>query len=270
MRIITLAIPDTHAGFRVLTSSATRAGLEIEEVSKGRPWKGFRTKMEAFLEAARQTEDLMVIVDAFDVIVHPQAAEKLRGVEAWFAANPKTHMLAGCESSCIVSDNCLPLENWKLSKQTEAKHFVNSGIVCGRAPAIREWTQFMIDNEFHDDQLGLASFMNLKRAPYVELDTTRMLVHNVTGLHHLVPPDITAAFGHFPGQSLIITPRWAYAFYARKWAHVQEKYGLVPVWIILGILAVLTAMILVLPASFLCGAGIVGAAWGYVGIQNFL
>lgn len=216
MKILTLAIPQSHLGFQLLQESAKRAGLSVEECSNGRMFdksKGWRTKQESYLEALHKCVDQAVkyvcIVDGFDVLIHPRAKQMLQELERWFEEHPETGMMTGYESACLPV-NCIAIHPYveslprhRVAHGEEYKIHINSGVLAGRATTLLKFYEYMRANNFSDDQMSLASYMNANKYPLIEVDIdNKWLALNVAYEKHFWPyktEDVQVPFVHFPG-----------------------------------------------------------------------
>ena len=252
MKIITLAIPESNIGFQCLRASAHNAGLDVINIAKpGDTWQGFETKMHLYLRACEQykDEDLLCIVDAFDVLVHPSAKRRLESLALWFGQHPETSLLTGREVHC--SDrNCLMIRPFLHTMPEDRKHkdrlYVNSGVIAGRPAALAGLWRFMLVTGMYDDQQGLSMFMNLRKFPYVDIDEhSNRLVTNVVNyavLKWYSTEEIHSPFVHLPGFSSSGLSL-AYRSLATQWAGmpgfpVSQKSKLVIALVVLLLIAV--------------------------------
>lgn len=209
MKILTLAIPESNVGYSILQETAKRANLEVVNVaSKEDVWQGFETKMKLYAQACAlyKDEDLLIIIDAFDVLIHPQAAQKLLILQKWFQSKTDTHILVSRET-CCSDQNCIIVRPFLHTLPEYRKHqgrmYVNSGVIAGRPAALLDMWTFMQKTGMYDDQLGLAMYMNLRQHPFVDMDeNARLLSKTIVMYDNLVPyktAAIHAPFVHVPG-----------------------------------------------------------------------
>jgi hypothetical protein len=278
MKICTLAIPTTNLGYVSLQKSAKYAAVQVTEISNGASWEGFVTKMKLYKAAAQQAiqegERLLIFIDAFDVLIHPDAMSRLKRLEQWFDDHPNTKMIVSRETSCLSHHNCLPLRPYTdtidVSRQNLKKIYANSGIISGRPEALLAWATFMESYKFLDDQIALSSFMNLHKYPYVDIDTEdTLLATTVTTWKHLFPmttEQIRSPFVHFPGFAHS-GASFAYRSLSYNWTGdvgfplkpaILRDLGIV-IAVIVALLYV--ALIKYQLGKYFVGAGVVGLAW---------
>jgi hypothetical protein len=196
---------------------------EFQHVGAGDKWEGWITRMKAYRDVcSRYDKDrILVFSDARDVFC-------VRHSKAFKAAfeyfNTPIIMSAGMFlSSCIdvkenfVHGNGASLEPyfnyWKI--KPGLRKFVCAGLMAGRAGALYEMWDWIIANNYKDDQLGAAMF--IRTFPErVKLDLDAILLHSSeygidAGIYHIHlqkqdAPTLAELFGtnafflHIPGS----------------------------------------------------------------------
>ena len=215
--VYTCATDPFHKGFLSLQKSFK---LSIVNVADRVEWKGMHSKLDALLEAAinahRKQLIWFIMIDAYDVIAHPQAADKLLFLNSLFETNPDTDFLCGVEELCL--SNCGLV-------QREEKIYLNAGVLAARPSAVIEFVQWASENEIHDDQKALASFANIHAKRFQFDMTSSLLVWNVNPFTFGLVPyafEFQSPFLHFPGSRN--------QFWAQSWAASCRQLGFAEVW----------------------------------------
>ena len=142
---------------------------EYKLIGKGEEWKGWPTRTRAY-KAALDTmydDQVVVISDARDVIC-------LRSPFAFMDAFAefKCDMVASSELFCegtdtphegpgVLHTQCMPLRAYWKHRGFDTppdRQFVNAGLLCGKAAALRAFYGWALENGFTDDQLALGSY----------------------------------------------------------------------------------------------------------------
>jgi hypothetical protein len=165
-------------------------------IGKGEEWKGWPTRMSAYLNMLKTlpSEKVVVLTDARDVIC-------CRSPHAFmdaFTSFSRDLVVCGelmCENRFDRPDDyigtiqCHPIANyWKyhgISPRPKRK-YVNNGLVVGRVWKLIELLKFGLDNAYTDDQYALGSYVN-SHPQRVAVDTEMELFH-------------TSCFGAFAGM----------------------------------------------------------------------
>jgi hypothetical protein len=211
-----------------LLASTKRHNYSYEVIGFGKPWKGFKTKMENYLEGINRyvkekgPSALAIFVDAFDVICIKDAAKQL----ASYKAKPRGMPVSvGVEIICFYEDNCsMEALKWyddnKIpggSAQIKAalfkpephrpyyesptSVFLNSGFIMGTASELQAMFQSMMDSGDTDDQIAVINYM-LKAPGKVDYDVEESLIRNKLKPRTRLPDEDGEkgpGFLHFPG-----------------------------------------------------------------------
>ena len=139
----------THAEgtLEALRASAARAGVELDVLGWGEPWRGHaHTKrlLRAWLEKA--ADDVVLLVDGFDVVFVPWATRATL-LERFLTFGTDVVLSADGASGILLQD---ALQR-RIFGRCLGAH-INSGVIMGRARAVRE----LLDRAFsggesHDD-----------------------------------------------------------------------------------------------------------------------
>lgn len=217
-------------GFKQLQESAARAGVEIRVLGAGEKWGGWRYRMSQYRMAAhRSRADYIVFADAYDVLVHPKAKEKLDLLVQQLSAEG-TDLLVGAESWC--GNNCLPIDHWHNGEARGEKFYVNAGCMIGKPKALEEMYDWMLQRHprIEDDQIGVATYMNLFGKAKVKLDMNERLVTNFTGRQLLSFQLAETPFSHFPGGQPKAGFSFAYNKAIRSWTTSTPPVLLEGIW----------------------------------------
>jgi len=206
-----------------LLTSLKKHNYSYEVLGFGKPWKGFRTKMENYLDGiARYNEGMAIFIDAFDVFCIKDAEKVLQS----YKARPrKMPVVVGAEIICFYEDNCsMDALNWfdinkipggrktieaALTKPEPARPyyespkpvFTNSGFIMGPAQELKAMFQSMMDSSDTDDQIAVIHYMT-KAPDKIDLDIEEALIRNKLKPRTRLPDEDGQqgpGFVHFPG-----------------------------------------------------------------------
>lgn len=141
---------------------------EYKLIGKGDVWKGWPTRTRAYKAALDSMYDdqVVVISDARDVIC-------MRSPRAFMEAFAEfgTDIVASSELFCEgredpderpeVHTQCMPLRAYWKHRGFETppdRQFINAGLLCGKAKALRAFYAWALEKGFVDDQLALGSY----------------------------------------------------------------------------------------------------------------
>lgn len=196
--------------------SAARAGLTVQVVGAGQAWQGWRWRMALYREALKAfdvgTVDTVVICDAYDVLVHPDARAKLDALLPSISS-----VLVGSESHCGNAESCLPISAWWRGRPQPWRRFANAGCIMGKRQSLIDMYTWILDQrpEIHDDQRGLCMWMNAGNG---QLDEDEALVTNYVGYKHLLPWLPNSAFAHFPSAVTKYGFSLSYRYLCSRWS----------------------------------------------------
>ena len=206
-----------------LLKSLKKHKYSYEVLGFGKPWKGFRTKMENYLDGInRYKEGLAIFVDAFDVLCIKDSDKLLKSYTAKSRPMP---VIVGTEIICFYEDNCsMDALNWYnvnniqggraaieatlIRPQPERAYyeapkpvFTNSGFIMGPAQELRTLFQSMMDSGDTDDQIAVIHYM-AKAPDKIDLDIEEALIRNKLKPRTRLPDENGEegpGFIHFPG-----------------------------------------------------------------------
>jgi hypothetical protein len=178
-----------------LCKSLRRYGYSYEILGLGRPWKGFKTKMENFAKgikdytASAGPDELAIFIDAYDCIcikdstqVLHQYLNRKRSMPILFAAEPyclgnnniKTldwfdyHL--GAAKRAKVNALVKPYSDEDPDfKMSDKSIFLNSGFIMGPAKMLHELFSYMDESKIDDDQLAACEYF-IHHLDKVDLD----------------------------------------------------------------------------------------------------
>jgi hypothetical protein len=206
-----------------LLKSLKAHNYSYEVIGFGKPWQGFRTKMENYLDGiSRYPDGMALFIDAYDVLCIKDASKLM----ATYKARPRTMpIVVGTEIICFYEDNCsMDALKWYDAKQllggraaieatltkpeptrpyyqSEKPVFVNSGFILGPAQELKLMFQSMMDSGDTDDQIAVIHYME-KAMDKVDLDIEESMVRNKLKPRTKLPDEDGEqgpAFVHFPG-----------------------------------------------------------------------
>jgi hypothetical protein len=145
-------------------------------VCAGKPWNGFRTKLESVLHYAQGVshlksvndccsgQDLILFADGVDVFFNTNSAKEI--IEGWNIAREMKPLLFAAEMSCWVKEICTQLDMDRIynsSLATSRAAFINTGVYIGFPTAIIDIFQYVLRNFYseilkYDDQAGIALY----------------------------------------------------------------------------------------------------------------
>lgn len=203
-----------------LLLASNKTPWPIQILGSGK-WRGFRWRMELYANACLHSESPWVVfIDAYDVLMHPQAESKLVDI-----ANTTTaDILFGFEKTCYPF-NCTQLTSyWDTDKKAKG-NYVNAGVMMGKPRAMYEMFISVLEEGYEDDQLGIGWYINETKFPIVQLDTERRLAHNVYWAGHFdIFASYQSAFVHFPGEISKRNFSTSYKLTAMNWTQTYVSF----------------------------------------------
>ena len=218
-----------------LLSSLKLHKYSYEVLGMGKPWKGFKTKMENYLDGINRyitekgPDALAVFIDAFDVFCIKDAKKQ---ADAYRAKPRKMPIVVGVEIVCIYTSNCsmnalkwydsnnIPGGSEKVKAalfepekgkdigysyyESPTPVFVNSGFIMGPAIELQAMFQSMVDSGDDDDQLAVINYLD-KFPDRIDLDIEEALARNKIKPRTRLPDEDGEkgpGFVHFPGTRL--------------------------------------------------------------------
>lgn len=156
-------------------------------VGAGERWDGFICKIRAYKDACTKFDEnkILIFSDARDVFCLRQPKAFIDAFN-YFDTDIVCSAEIFCEAKHEVADDyagwqCVSLAPYFAFHATPApaRKFVNSGLIAGRAKALLAMWQWILDNNFKNDQLGVGMYIN-KFPHQVKLDTDAILLHTST------------------------------------------------------------------------------------------
>ena len=182
-----------------LVTSLKKHKYSYEVLGLGKPWKGFKTKMENYLDGInRYNGEYAVFVDAFDVLCIKDADKLLATYKAKKRAMP---IVVGTEIICFYEENCgmdaldwydanqmnggrAAIEKTLISPEPDRPYyqapesvFLNSGFIMGPAKDLKHMFQSMMDSGDTDDQIAVINYMK-GHMNKIDLDVEESFVRN--------------------------------------------------------------------------------------------
>ena len=137
-------------------------------IGEGEKWEGFKNKMNGYLRTVNELPDMQLVVlsDARDVVCLRPPNYFKDGFLS-FGGRVLVSMELFCEGHMDEDKvskkfQCIPLtQYWNYNNPSRPnRKFVNSGLIAGYAKDIRHIWNWIIENNYKDDQLGLCNYMN--------------------------------------------------------------------------------------------------------------
>ena len=214
-----------------LLRSLIRHKYSYEVVGFGKPFHGFQTKMENYLEGIRKhreaagPEAMIILVDGFDAICIKDS-DKL--YKAYKKKPRKMPIVMGAEVCCIdncdkgqlewynthnimggkgtIESNLQPMfpgqAGFERFLRSETPVFANSGFIMGPAENILEMLEGMIATGNFDDQLAAGAYL-IKNQDKIDIDLEQLMMRNKLPSRDKFPDEDGTkgpAFLHYPGM----------------------------------------------------------------------
>lgn len=153
-------------------------------IGKDEIWKGWRTRMAAYLRILQtlNPNKVVILTDARDVLCCRSSNAFMKAFE-YFKCDLIPCMELMCDNQInrpddYIGDQCYPISNyWKHHNITApARRYVNNGLVAGKVFKLMEVLEFGIKNNFTDDQKSLGTFIN-KYPQSIAVDMHAELFH---------------------------------------------------------------------------------------------
>ena len=174
----------THFYIKTLTNN----GWNYRLIGEGEKWEGWVTRMMAYRKelGSLPPDQVVVLTDARDVVCVRSPKAFMDGFNIF-----KKDIVVSMELTCggrmdvpddIQNAQCKPLTKyWAHHNITRLPHrkYVNNGLVCGKARALKTMLDWIIANNYKDDQLGLGNYVN-EFPDRVALDVDAELLHTST------------------------------------------------------------------------------------------
>ena len=172
MELVTVATSNNHYVQEWL-KSARQFGYKPTVLGVGKPWHGFRTKIALLVDylEALPPGRLVASTDCYDLIMAAPQSELLEK----YRSLGRDVLVVGAEKTCSL--NCHREAGETCSTGHHLK-YPNGGFVMGRAGALSDAYQFMMEHAAHDDQIGMGMYM-LKDCSKVLLDHDSLFVGNI-------------------------------------------------------------------------------------------
>lgn len=147
-----------NAGCANFCTSLQRAKIPYELLGVGEKWGGWRYRMQTYVNTLTTLpqDEIVLLSDADDMLCLRGTATEL---EEAFLAFDKPIVVAA-ELTCNPMYNCVPVVNYWGDTPPPVFQYVNAGVVVGRANALAEMWQWILDQGYDDDQRGLGAYVN--------------------------------------------------------------------------------------------------------------
>ena len=208
-----------------LLNSLKKHKYSYEVLGFGKPWKGFETKLENYVEGMTRyakekgPDALAIFVDAFDVLCIKDSDKLL---EAYKSRPRSMPVVFGAEVVCF--QNCYKdILNWydthsvlggRKGIEAELKPdagsplwkkpvFMNTGFIMGPVATLQKMFEEIGKTEFEEDDQYTAGKWAIHHLGEFDLDGEESMIRNKVGNHEKLPDEDGMkgpAFLHFPGS----------------------------------------------------------------------
>ena len=175
--------PTKNTEFFIKTLENNRWNYKL--IGEGDKWEGFITKIISCSKELGTLPEgqIVVLSDSRDVVCVRSPKAFIDGFNS-FNKDIVVSMELFCDGFIDELDNCehvqcTPLTKyWKHHKITHlpSRKFVNAGLICGKAIALKTMLDWVINNNYNDDQLGIGNYIN-NFPDRVALDTEADILH---------------------------------------------------------------------------------------------
>lgn len=149
-------------------------------LGKGVKWEGFVTLMKLFAQHLQtcNPDELVALVDCFDLLPLATPAELEHKFLCLQAQNPKTKIVMGCEN-IICGYNChSQREACPHCPDSQAGWNINTGLMMGAARDLLPLLRFMRTHTPQDDQLG-AGLYRAQHCDEIVMDVAQDFIANI-------------------------------------------------------------------------------------------
>lgn len=209
---------------QALLASLKKHHYAYEVLGMGKPWGGFRTKMENYLEGIRGVQDqdsILIFVDAYDMLCIKDADRMLK---AYKARDSNAPIVVSTEIYCFYRENCdirclewfdhhkkkggseeikkgFVRPDWRDFYEAPEPVFLNSGFIMGPARVLARMFEEMITYKDTDDQIALIHYM-LEHKDEFDLDYNEKFIRVKAKIRERYGDEDGKkgpGFVHFPG-----------------------------------------------------------------------
>jgi hypothetical protein len=236
MKVISFANKN-HGGLVNLQHSM-QPGWEHIIIGKGVVWKGWVTRMQTIVDFMKTlpTDEICVLCDAFDVMC-------LRGSEGFdvdFDTFQKD-IVVSAEAVCGPGNCHFPERWWQVHelKRDIQDRYCNAGLIAGKSVALKEMFEWILEQQYTDDQKGVGNFMDAFESK-IHLDYEHRLFFNdgyaksdYTMLDNrelrLNASEVVIKpyFIHFPGMNVIHSISLLHFFSTQNMFRSGENYDVI-------------------------------------------
>jgi hypothetical protein len=189
----------TNENSQFFFETVKRNGWEYRQIGVGDKWEGFITRTRRYkdISASYDKDRILVLSDARDVFC-------VRHAKAFTAAFEyfKTPILVSADvflaSQINVPENFIHTQgaslepyfkHWNTDPLKTMRKFVCAGLIAGRAGSLYEMYNWILENNYTDDQLGVAMYVR-KFPERIKLDHDAIVLHSSTygvngGTYHI-------------------------------------------------------------------------------------
>jgi hypothetical protein len=158
---------DHNIGLHNALVSLQTSQLPYTILAFGEKWQGWRQRMTFYRNAALahaattgNDHSVLVFMDAYDALCMKTTQEDLLSRFHSF----QTPIVVGLEKNC--GGNCQRLDGWfehhasEFGAERPKNQYVNAGLIIGECMELAILYQWILDQGFKDDQLGMGHYIN--------------------------------------------------------------------------------------------------------------
>jgi hypothetical protein len=217
----TVALVATHwtPTFENCRRSLHLYGYDYDVIGWNQKWEGFSWRIKLYKEYCLKQSGIIVFIDAYDVIAVRHSLDFFATYQAF-----KRPVVVGAEWWCSSKTNCGRVNKWWKDNNIKPsfRSKVNAGCLVGQSNQLSEMFSWILENNYQDDQLGLAAWINLFGKDTVALDSGSTLFYNAN-IFDGIKPQKHGFFHHFPGPLLKIGFMPLYNNTARKFLGTSAR-----------------------------------------------
>jgi hypothetical protein len=193
---------DYNVGLHNMTESLETYGYQYEILGFGEKWGGWSWRLQKHLEAVNRIRQLnpsavCLFIDAYDAFFIRNEEELITKFRSLGRM-----IVTGAEKVCL-GKNCGRVNAWWTTQNSTPGEYqyLNAGFVIGEAAALETMYDWILEEGYQDDQIGMAAYAN--RFPLqIGLDTEQLLVTN-KAFGDSTSAMETAYALHFPGSKFL-------------------------------------------------------------------
>jgi hypothetical protein len=211
MRILSYANENRPGLVNFEKSINVHTGWQFDQIGRGATWYGWQSRIKSYATECRKLPpaEVVVLSDAYDVL----CVSDCSGFEEMFMTL-HVDIVVGALRYFSSLNTTFMHAYWAFHHEENEKwRYPNCGLMCGKAGALADMWDWIVGQNFQDDQLGVCAYMN-KFPAGCRLDCQSSLFLNdnlATEDYHFSPTKVlckndvtlTSYFIHFPSMVTI-------------------------------------------------------------------